>query len=565
MAAPFAAKLVGAAASLVTSIKATADAALPAAGFTSAGIDAVGGDPSARRAAKPNAKNLLDINAQDTVRGRYVDYLDGIEKTNYTYCASGFIPCVAGQAYYRSWFPASNSQPAGIFAGQIAFYDQNKVFISGLQGGSTATWVAPTNAWFQRVSIPVANWMSAQIEEGTAATAWVPANADEPPKRDEIYQPWALRQTRYRLAKLSLPTPEAAQLVINLVGDSYFHNRERVTQAFTEYMTNRFGDAGGGWCGFGFLNSGNVAPWTSGNQPSFLNGNARPTYATRLYGSISSTYYTEATADIASVTLSASGHAIEQDFPASPAISAIQLHYIATGSGSIRYTLNGGSTWTTLSLTGTAGATTVVNLSLTGLSQPGTLRIEWVSGSCKIDGVDIKSAANGVRVNKLAATGSTVNGWTAVSVNGFQTSFSALGGHLTILIDGTNSQAASTSGATWAARVRTMIGRFRGDTSTFTAPANGTAMDVMIVTPPENQRAGNTVPIAEYAFQARRLAYTLRTCFVDLQFAFGDFATPLDYGSSGSVPLYNADLTHPEPPIGGRLMLSPVIKAMLPF
>lgn len=49
MAAPFAAKLVGAAASLVASIKATADAALPRSGFTAAAIDAAGGDPSARQ------------------------------------------------------------------------------------------------------------------------------------------------------------------------------------------------------------------------------------------------------------------------------------------------------------------------------------------------------------------------------------------------------------------------------------------------------------------------------------------------------------------------------------
>jgi len=522
------------------------------------------GAAGALAARKPNTKNLLNINGQDSVRGRYVDYLDGVEKTNITYCASSFIPCVAGQAYYRSWFPASTSQSAGIFSGQIAFYDQNKVFVSGLQGGSTTTWVAPLNG-FQRVSVPVANWLSAQIEEGVAASSWVPAITESPPELSDIYQPWALRQTRYRLAKLSLPTPEATQLVINLVGDSYFHNRDRFTQALAEYMAARFGDAGGGWCGFGFLNSGNVAPWTVGNQPSFLNGNARPTYATRLYGGIVGTYYTEATADIASATLSASGHAIEQDFPASPTISAIQLHYVATGSGSIRYTLNGGSTWTTLSLTGAAGTTTVVSLSLAGLSQPGTLRIEWVSGSCKLAGVDIKSAASGVRVNKLAATGSTVNAWSVVSVNGFQTSFSALGGHLTILIDGTNSQAAGNNGATWAARVRTMIGRFRGDTSVYTAPANGTAMDVMIVTPPENQRSGNTISIAEYAFQARRLAYTLRTCLVDLQFAFGDFATPTDYGSSGSVQLYNADLIHPESLTGGRLMLSPIIKAIMPW
>lgn len=84
--------------------------------------------------------------------------------------------------------------------------------------------------------------------------------------------------------KRALPTPENVQLVINAGGDSYTHNRSRWIQGFTEYLVSKFGDAGGGWCGFGFLNSGNVAPWTTGNQPSFLNGNARSTYPTKVFG-----------------------------------------------------------------------------------------------------------------------------------------------------------------------------------------------------------------------------------------------------------------------------------------
>jgi YHS domain-containing protein len=41
----------------------------------------------------------------------------------------------------------------------------------------------------------------------------------------------------------------------------------------------------------------------------------------------------------------------------------------------------------------------------------GTLRIDWVSGTVKLCGVNLKSSAPGVRVNKLAATGSSISSW----------------------------------------------------------------------------------------------------------------------------------------------------------
>ena len=369
------------------------------------------------------------------------------------------------------------------------------------------------------------------------------------------YRPQLLRHARYRLTKLSLPTPEAVLMGISAGGDSYTHNASRWIGAFADKMTAKFGDAGMGFTGFGFLPSGNVAPWTSGNQPTYLNGNARPSkYPCRLYGNIVGTYYTAKAPDLAMATLSASGDAIEIDFPAGHPNTVGKLLYVATAGAAARVTTNGGSTWTALDLSiGTAGALTT--MSITPPAGAATMRIEWVSGTCPISGAFARGTT-GVYVSKIAATGSRVSQFATASATNWETGFAALEPHLFIYMDGTNSQGAGVADSTWGGDLATVVTRARSSVP---------AIDVLIATPPENQRTTNTVPMTVYPVEARKRAQALRFSFTDMQDVFGDPTNPTEYGSSGAIPLFASDLIHPDPTTGGRSLCSQMLNAVVPY
>jgi hypothetical protein len=483
---------------------------------------------------------------------------------------SGFIPVEEGQTYYVGYYAAPTRNVLGLSGDTLNWYDANKTFIS--QIASTSTPTAPPGAAFMRISGSSAtrtNWSNITVTLGSG----VPANWStyQPPYQPNPYQGSTLRQTHYRLMKLALPVPEAAQLVVNIPGDSYSQKAVRWVSPFADFLIAKFGDAGGGYSGWGFATAGTTPYVIGGAQPSSIQGNARPSlYPVRYAGSPTLTYYSAPTPDLASVTLAAAGDAVEQDFPAAPSMSGINLIYVGTGACTARFGYGATqgalpSSWTTLTLNAASGTTTVVPLSLTGIAQPGTLRVEWQSGTCQLGGVDMKSAANGVRVNKIASTGSAVAQYATVNGTNWQTGFASLGGHLTIYGTGPNDQTGAVpgpGGGTFAANMSTMINRFRGAT---TGAPTSTAMDVLLVSPPENQRSNNTYAISEYSRVLRTLAYQARTAFLDMQPAFGDAGNPANYGPSGDVVLFNGDNLHIEDATGGRLYIAEILRPIMPF
>ncbi|MDT2896143.1 hypothetical protein P7H81_14035, partial [Lactococcus lactis] len=76
------------------------------------------------------------------------------------YCASDFIDVS----------PNSNYRISGTKE-QLAFYDANKTYISGVVDGSTLT-VSPDNAKFVRMSIKTEELNSVQLEKGTTTTSY---------------------------------------------------------------------------------------------------------------------------------------------------------------------------------------------------------------------------------------------------------------------------------------------------------------------------------------------------------------------------------------------------------
>lgn len=503
-------------------------------------------------------KNLFNKQSEDNSLGSYVLSTSGSTPTNASYNATHFIAVVPGETYTVS------------FTHQRAFYDVAKLYVSGESSGGK-TFVVPAGCYYVRLTVSLAQWDSFQFELGSEATDYAQYGyeIDEVSLPSSLknllpnclsrldvnpYKPEFLRKTHMKLMKLGLPSPETSQLVINAAGDSYTHNRTRWIQGFTEYLIDRFGDAGGGWCGFGFLNSGNTAPWTLGNQPNYVGGNARSEYVTRLFGSISGTYYNGASPDLAFCTLAQSGDIVKQSMPALPVHNDAELMFIGTADGVIRYTWDDGTSWSSVNTQGAEGAVQVVSLNTSMPAGAGELVIEWVAGAVKLCGVALKSAASGVRVNKLGATGSNISHWANAPTVQFDNSLSFLAADLFIYMDGTNSQSSGISPVAWGDYLDTVYDRVQAATP---------STDVLFLTPPENQREGNTVSMASYAKQARLRAASRRFSFNDTQDAFGSADNPTEYGSAGDVPLFSADLIHPDPYTGGRVLMSEVLKCVL--
>lgn len=97
------------------------------------------------------------FNVATITAGKYVNWLSGSIDTNASYDASDYIAVKASTTYTRK----VNSH--------IAFYDANKVYISGLQV-SGLTFTTPANAAYIRVSVPTGTGATEQIEEGSVST-----------------------------------------------------------------------------------------------------------------------------------------------------------------------------------------------------------------------------------------------------------------------------------------------------------------------------------------------------------------------------------------------------------
>jgi lysophospholipase L1-like esterase len=136
---------------------------------------------------------------------------------------------------------------------------------------------------------------------------------------------------------------------------------------------------------------------------------------------------------------------------------------------------------------------------------------------------------------------------TQAAVASWRTAVAALGVNSVTLMHGTNDQGAGATPATFGSN---------GDTVVTGLRAAVPGVDILWAMPAENQRTSNAFPMPDYKSAASEKAATANVSFIDTQRNFGDPYAPLEYGSSGAFPLFNADLIHPEPSTGGRALLS---------
>ena len=110
-------------------------------------------------------KNTVVINSKvSNQNGKVVD--------NEGTCTSNFIAVNPNKQYYFNY-------GSSYIARQIAFYDKNKIFVSGLAGNDVIKFTTPLNAYYVRVTVSTSELNKVQIEEGAVTTPYEPYVEDK--------------------------------------------------------------------------------------------------------------------------------------------------------------------------------------------------------------------------------------------------------------------------------------------------------------------------------------------------------------------------------------------------
>lgn len=373
-----------------------------------------------------------------------------------------------------------------------------------------------------------------------------------------------LRETRMRLRAIKHGTTQ--QLIINLLGDSWVQG-DYWSNIFAKALHTEYGMAGVGWVGFGFFLAGTPPYVTGGAQPNSggtptVDGNARPDLVAKptfdgTWGSAGATNgYNRSGSGLPSLSYAESstvGDRARFTFPAGH--TSAQVFYQADVAGSFRYSWDGGSTWqTTISYSAASGA-----LSAALANTPAgaaTIILEVVSGTVRLGGVDMRSTAAGVRVHKLGSSGSATNTWNAAAAAGsWKSRIIDLGAHLNMVGFQTNDQGAAYDPATtYTTQLGTIIANLRVATP---------YCDILLTSPPENQRVANAYPMAQYTTATRALANAQNCAHLDHQFNFG--LLPADYAwANAGRKWMAADLVHPDAPTGGAILADGALETLRP-
>jgi len=104
--------------------------------------------------------NKFNINDPEIAIDFYVAYNTGVLASNTSYNATGFIPVLGSSEYIVS------------YDHQRAWYDENKVYISGINSGVTGVMTSPANARYIRCSVIKSEWNYFQLNEGTTLLAY---------------------------------------------------------------------------------------------------------------------------------------------------------------------------------------------------------------------------------------------------------------------------------------------------------------------------------------------------------------------------------------------------------
>lgn len=363
----------------------------------------------------------------------------------------------------------------------------------------------------------------------------------------------AYRNVRARLRRLR--NGEATQCVLAYAGDSWIDGDAYWLRQFTKGLQDAYGFAGIGWFGFSYFGTATGTWVDGGTQPLGGGGCARGDLApvavfSGTWTSVNGTG-SLATPNMGSVSTSEAGAYLRMSFPAGH--TGCDLFYAGDGTGVIDYSWDGGSSWTTLALTG-VGPTRV---SLAGTpSGSGTLRIRRNAGTVTLSGINLISTTAGVVVHKLGCSGTTSVQWAGINLSTWAAQVALLGPHLVGILLGTNDQTGSNPTPTgqFAANAAGLLGAIR------TASA---AIDRVWIAPPENVRgSAPLVRMDQYTEAVLRAAVDNGFPLHDLQYAFG--SDPAEYAFGTTLAYLDSSNLHPSSTGGGPLIADAMTPLIAP-
>jgi hypothetical protein len=347
-----------------------------------------------------------------------------------------------------------------------------------------------------------------------------------------------LRWTRMILQKIR-QGDASTQFDILVIGDSWSQNRFRWTNPLWNLLQAEFGNAGAGWIGFSY---------PTGNPPlqnGAVTGSAPLTYT----GSFTPTYQGTLSPDLGEITSNTPSDRI--DVPFSAGQTSAKLFYIGTADGNVRYRWNGG-VWNHLNLISGVGTLQVATLTAPAIMD-NLFEVEVVSGTCTLCGLVLQNAANGIRIHKVASTGSRAAQWAAVTPASWNTGIASIAPKLVILMLGTNDQVFGRTAAQFSADIQTIITNIKTALGTL-------AVDILIAMPCENQ-LGNAILMSDYAAACEPVAINSQAGFVNLQYVFGNH--PADYAFGSERSWFLADATHPDHLTGGRAITDALYRTLI--
>ncbi|XAP77906.1 hypothetical protein ABC955_15205 [Citromicrobium bathyomarinum] len=464
-------------------------------------------------------RNRFDPAASGVAFGQYVNEDNGQLAGNADYNSTGFMPVEGGGEYTLQGFVRG------------AWFDAAGNFLSGygpLDPSVATTLTAPAIARLHRGSARTLNfeWHNAQFEKGAAATDPIGFNEKIAPYLIVGSDSFGERRMRkWRMFKAQRALGYPVQFHFAVGHDSRTFETDRWSGFFTEYLVDKYGDAGAGWIGFG----------KNGNEK--VNGNARPALYSVVregdWGEADTTnYYTSPSPDIGRANTSADNAKITVTGPALPVLESVRLFWEGTADGVARYRWNGGG-WNVIALQGAGGQNALLEDLPAG--DAWTWELERVSGNCRPQGLLPLSAEPGVIVSKTAGTGTQAAQWSDVAEGtNWQNQIAVMALDGLIWAPGPNDQANQRTAALFAQANATMMARYA---------AACPGMDRMIVAAAENGLREN-VKMVSYQRALAELAARERLAFLNMQDAFGDPNDPTEYGITGNVPLIGADNLH---------------------
>ncbi len=375
---------------------------------------------------------------------------------------------------------------------------------------------------------------------------------------------WMTREFRMRSRRRI--AGETTQIVMAFIGDSYTQAPSRYSGLLAKTLQDTFGSAGLGFISFGWYGgttgtANTTGIWTGGNQPTGMDNTARydlvpdPT----IIGNWSISYNNASnnTPNLSKITSSTATNYVQ--FNITEGHTSARLFYTGDGTGVVGISWDNGSTYGSNISLNTVGAG---NVSLPGVPVGiATARIKVISGTVALAGVDMQSTSAGVRFHKLGGSGSSASQWAGVTAGaGSSTTWASqmnvLGSHLHAVLLGTNDQTSVTPTA-----FTTSLGTIFSNINSVLPYS-----DRLIIMPAENQRTTNAYPMTQFAQSAREYALGVgntRPCsYLDTQYFFGspaNFAFEYSFANTARQ-WYAADLIHPDPNTGGRVIVDAIYR-----